>query len=71
MILPFHRNTTIHIRVICPLVSHRYVIGKMLSSRLYSFFFHDFIHFFYRIFIQLTDNADRHKISDKFDFGLL
>ena len=33
MILAFRGSLTIHIRVICLLVSHRHIMGKMLSGR--------------------------------------
>ena len=43
-------------RVTCPLVSHRYIMGKCCPDD------SDFI--FLWIFIRLADNEDRHKISD-------
>ena len=47
--------------VTCPLVSHRHIIGKMLSGQ------RDFI--FDQIFLKLAENLYRHEIIDKFDFG--
>ena len=56
----FGADRIIRIRVTCSLVSHRFIIGTCCPDS-------DFI--FYLIFIKLTDNKDRLKISDEFDFG--
>ena len=40
--------------------SHRHIMGKMYDDN-------NFI--FDQLFIRLTNNKDRHKISDKYNFG--